>query len=68
MRRAPPYHEKKDVLWHVPVAPAESWLKLASYIECEDMRSVSLERLSRRLGSVSASVLYAIEYRISRQE
>jgi mRNA interferase MazF len=58
--------KKKDILWHVPVAPAESGLKLTSYVKCEDIRSISLERLSRRLGSVSAAVLYTIEYRISR--
>jgi mRNA interferase MazF len=58
--------KQKGVLWHVPVAPAESGLKLASYIKCEDIRSISLERVSRRMGSVSASVLSAVEYRISR--
>ena len=58
--------KKKDILWHVSVPPAESGLKLASYIKCEDIRSISLERVSRRMGSVSASVLYAVEYRISR--
>ena len=58
--------KKKDILWHVSVAPAESGLKLAGYIKCEDMRSISLERVSRRLGSVSPSVLFAIEYRIAR--
>ena len=58
--------KKKDILWHVPVAPAESGLKLASYIKCEDIRSVSLERVSRRMGSVSASALSAVEYRITR--
>ena len=58
--------KKKDILWHVPVPAAESGLKLASYIKCEDIRSISLERVSRRLGFVPTSVLYAVEYRISR--
>ncbi len=57
--------KKKGVLWHV-VAPAESGLKVTSYIKCEDIRSISLERVSRRTGSVSASVLNAVEYRIAR--
>ncbi len=58
--------KKKGVLWHVPVSPDQSGLKLLSYTKCEDIRSISMERVSRRLGSVSTSVLYAIEYRISR--
>ena len=56
----------KGVLWHVMVTPGESGLKLASYIKCEDVRSVSLERLARRIGAVPASVLDAVEFRISR--
>ena len=58
--------KNKGVLWHVPVAAGESGLKLESYIKCEDIRSISLERLARRLGIVSSSVLSAVEYRISR--
>ena len=58
--------KKKDILWHLPVAQAESGLKLASFIKCEDIRSISLERVSRRMGAVSVSVLSAVEYRISR--
>ena len=58
--------KKKEVLWHVPVTPAESGLKLPSFIKCEDVRSVSLERVTRRLGLVSPLVLSAVEYRISR--
>jgi mRNA interferase MazF len=55
--------KQKGVLWHVPVAPAESGLKLASYIKCEDIRSISLERVSRRMGSCLG--LGAIRSRVS---
>jgi len=58
--------KKKGVLWHVALTPADSGLKLVSYVKCEDIRSISLERLSRRLGSVSSPVLHAVEYRITR--
>ena len=58
--------KRKGVLWHVPVSPDQSGLTHLSYIKCEDIRSISLERFSRPMGSVSGSVLSAVEYRIAR--
>ncbi len=40
----------KSIRTHVPVNPLEAGLTLPSDIKCEDIRSVSEERLIRRLG------------------
>lgn len=37
---------------HVEITPPEGGLKRKSYAMCENLRSISRERLSRRLGSV----------------
>ncbi len=54
----------KGVPLHVPVKPPEAGLRQQSYIKCEDIRSISRQRLARRLGSVSPSALVAIEDRL----
>ncbi len=42
---------------HVEIEPDGSGLDEVSYAKCEDIKSVSVERLVRRLGSVSPEVL-----------
>jgi len=42
----------KKVPLHVKLMPSESGLKEPSFIKCEDVRSVSIERLSNRLGII----------------
>ncbi len=46
---------------HVAVPPDEGGLSVASYIKCEDVRSVSRERLYRRMGVVSSATLTEAE-------
>ena len=43
---------------HVEIDPASSGLDEVSYAKCEDVRSVSDERLVARLGSVSVDVAF----------
>ncbi len=54
----------KGVPSHVPIRPPEGGVRQASYIKCEDVRSVSKERLSQRWGAVSPATLAAVEERL----
>jgi mRNA interferase MazF len=54
----------KNVRSHVRVEPPEAGLSLTSYIKTEDVRSVSHERLVRRMGVASAQTLSDVEYRL----
>lgn len=44
----------KNIPFHVEVEPPEGGLTLTSYIKCEDIRSVSKERLIQKYGAVSS--------------
>jgi mRNA interferase MazF len=55
---------KKRVRTHVEVLPPEGGLTVPSYIKCEDVRSVSTERLIRRMGTVSAATMSQVEVRL----
>src|SRR5579862_4577056 len=48
---------KKHVRSHVEVLPPEANLRVPSYIKCEDVRSISTDRVVRLLGAVSAATL-----------
>jgi mRNA interferase MazF len=54
----------KGVRSHVPLNPPEGGIRKPSFIKCEDVRSVSVERLSRPLGAVSAQTMQAVAYRL----
>ena len=54
----------RKVRWHVPVAPAEGGLSTESFIQCEDVRSVSKGRLKRRRGRVPSPVMQQVEDRL----
>jgi len=54
----------KGIPFHVQVSPPEAGLKRPSLVKCEDVRSVSKERLGRRWGRVSAQTMAAIEDRV----
>lgn len=54
----------KGVPLHVAVSPPEGGLTTASFIKCEDIRSVSIDRLVWRLGSVRPSTMTLIEDRV----
>jgi len=49
---------------HVAIAPPEGGVKRPSFAKCEDVRSVSKQRFSRRWGSVSATTMAAIADRL----
>jgi len=45
---------------HVEIEPGESGLDETSYAKCEDIKSVSVERMMRRFGAVSSEVVHRI--------
>lgn len=53
----------RGVPLHVAVAPPEAGLTLPSYIKCEDIRSISFERLGR-LGAVELQTMVLVEDRL----
>lgn len=54
----------KGIPFHVDIHPPEGGLEKTSFIKCEDVRSVSKERFSRRLGAVSSETLAEVEDRL----
>jgi len=56
--------KEKGIPFHVEVSPPEGGLKERSFIKCEDIRSVSKERLGSRWGSVSRGTMRAVEDRL----
>jgi mRNA interferase MazF len=54
----------RNVPWHVPIAPPEGGLTLPSAILCEAVRSISRDRLLRRLGTVSPTTLETVQARL----
>jgi mRNA interferase MazF len=56
--------KEKGVRSHVPVDPPESGLRMRSFIKCEDIRTVAVERLGKRLGAVAAATLQAVALRL----
>ena len=55
----------KGIPLHVPVGPPEGGVRTQSYIKCEDIRSISKERLTTRWGRVSADTMRAVEDKIT---
>lgn len=54
----------RKIPFHVPVCPPEGGVTVKSFIKCEDIRSISTQRLSGQLGSVSSATLKEVEDRI----
>lgn len=54
----------KGIPLHVAVAPPEGGLTQPSFIKCEDVRSVSKERLLNMPGIVTTQTMAAVEERI----
>jgi len=54
----------RKVRWHVQVGPPEGGLAAESFIQCENLRSLSKARLKRRRGRISESVMFQIEDRL----
>ncbi|MGI6550416.1 MAG: type II toxin-antitoxin system PemK/MazF family toxin [Syntrophomonadales bacterium] len=46
------------------ISPSEGGVKETSFIKCEDIRSISTERLVSKLGAVSPNILAAAEDRV----
>lgn len=59
---APLTTKDRGIPFHVSVDPTE--VKKTSFIRCDSLRSVSRERLLRKLGSVSEETLCQVEDRI----
>lgn len=55
---------KKGIPYHVEVTPPEGGLKSQSFIKCEDIRSISTNRLIKRWGVVAPATLSEVEYRL----
>lgn len=51
----------RNIPTRVPVSAPEGWLTRQSYVQCEMVRTISVERLNQRLGSVSHETLAAVE-------
>jgi mRNA interferase MazF len=54
----------KKIPFHVSIEPPEGGISIKSFIKCEDVRSVSTERLTRCLGQVSEITLQKVEERL----
>jgi mRNA interferase MazF len=54
----------KDSPLHVRIEPPECGLEHTSYAKCEDVRSVSQERLTRPLGRATPTVIRQVEDRL----
>ena len=54
----------RKVRWHVPVLPPEGGLAAESFVQCENVRSVSKSRLRRRRGRVSPATMDQVEDRV----
>jgi mRNA interferase MazF len=55
---------ERKVRWHVLVKPPEGGLVAESFIQCENVRSVSRQRVKRLRGRVSESTLQQVEDRL----
>jgi mRNA interferase MazF len=56
--------KEKGIPLHVEIKAPEGGLTKRSFIKCEDIRSVSRERLVQRLGQITRSTLDAVEDRL----
>jgi mRNA interferase MazF len=54
----------KGVPLHVAISPPEAGLTLPSYVKCEDVRSISIERLVPRLGKAEQQTMSLVEDRL----
>jgi len=56
--------KNKKIPFHVEISPHESGLEEKSYVKCEDIRSISKERLKSRISMVSPTIMTEIEDRV----
>lgn len=55
---------RRNIRSHVDVLPPNGGLVLESFIMCEAMRSISKERLIKRVGAISTETMMAVEDRM----
>lgn len=55
---------ERRVRWHVRVEPPEGGLTNVSFIQCEDVRSVSSQRLTQHRGRISRKTMLEVEDRL----
>lgn len=54
----------KKIPFHVEINPPEAGLKVKSFIKCEDIRSVSVERFVTKFGRVDKITIVQVEERL----
>jgi mRNA interferase MazF len=54
----------KGIPFHIQIEAPEGGVRVTSFIKCEDVRSISVERLEKRWGNVSAQTLEVVEDRL----
>lgn len=54
----------RGIPFHVEVVPPEGGTRARSFIKCEDIRSISTDRLSQRWGIIAAATLAAVDDRL----
>ena len=54
----------KRIPYHVEVNPPEGGLTRRSFAKCEDVRAISIDRFSHRLGESSSGTMAAINDRL----
>ncbi len=52
---------RRNVPLHVEVVPPEGGVRETSFVKCEDVRSISVQRLVERWGNVGARTLALVE-------
>ena len=57
--------KKRNFSFHIPVYPPEGGLVAPSYVMCEQVRSVSIQRLSQCLGSVDERILEKVKFALT---
>lgn len=56
--------KEKGIPFHVEIKPPEGGVKKRSFIKCEDIRSVSIDRLLKYVGAVSDQVFEDVDDRL----
>lgn len=56
--------QNKNIRSHVPIAKGEGGLTMESFAKCEDVRSISKQRLKKKLGKVSPPTIENVEEKL----
>lgn len=55
---------ERGIPLHVPVMPPEGGVRRQSYVKCEDIRSIAVERLVEYWGAITQDTLALVEDRL----